>query len=97
MYVDPPYLTGVATYNKRWTEQDEIDLYAMLDVCTKKGIKWLLSNAIKNNGSYNRILRVWLSDHKHTYKVFRLNREYTTSNFRRKNNGKTVEIMVKNY
>ena len=97
LYVDPPYLAGVATYNKKWTEQEEIDLYAMLDGCTKKGIKWLLSNAIKNNGSDNRILGEWLSDHKHTYKVFRLNREYTTSNFRRKNNGKTVEIMVKNY
>lgn len=97
LYVDPPYLTGVATYNKSWSENDEYDLYRSLDECSNKGVKWLLSNSIENNGIVNQILTNWLKNNKYRYKVFYLNRQYTTSNFRRKNHGKTIEIAVKNY
>lgn len=96
-YVDPPYLASTATYNKKWTEEDEIELYALLDIYHEQGIKWMLSNVLENNGVKNPILTEWMRKSKGKYKMFYLDRTYNTSNFRRKNSGKTVEIVVVNY
>lgn len=96
-YVDPPYFASTATYNKEWDEQNEHDLYAFLDNCHDKGVRWMLSNALENNGNKNLILADWLKKSKRKYKVFYLDRNYKTSNFRRKNKGKTIEIAVINY
>lgn len=91
-YVDPPYLTGVASYNKDWSEEDERDLYAYLDKLTRRGDMWMLSNALENNGRRNQILADWLNSS--GYRVYFMKRNYTLG---KKSEQPTIEVMVINY
>ena len=93
-YFDPPYLASEATYNKGWSVQDELDLYEFIDECSKKGIKWMLSNVLENNGETNPILASWIKDNLDRYGVYYMNRKYTGSTANRKDKGETVEIIV---
>ena len=100
IYLDPPYLITTATYNKFWDEEKERGLYLYLEQCTKNGIKWALSNVLSNNGIENRMLRGWIKEMQSKYNnihLYYLESDYTHSNFRRKNRGRTVEILLTNY
>jgi DNA adenine methylase Dam len=61
VYCDPPYLITVASYNEfdKWTEDDENDLYNMLDKLNDNGIRFALSNVFYNNDKTNNILIEW--------------------------------------
>ena len=87
-------------FNKFWDEEKERGLYLYLEQCTKNGIKWALSNVLSNNGIENRMLRGWIKEMQSKYNnihLYYLESDYTHSNFRRKNRGRTVEILLTNY
>lgn len=100
-YADPPYYASDASYNKRWKEYNEHELYQFLESCHRQGIKWMLSNVTKNNGKENPILIAWIEKIQEKYKgifnVYYLDRDYKFCNYQRKNDGETVEIVVTNY
>jgi adenine-specific DNA-methyltransferase len=66
VYLDPPYLITLGSYNdgkrgfKGWNETEEIRLYNFLDRLNKKGIKFVLSNVIEHKEKVNNILKEWL-------------------------------------
>ncbi len=95
VYIDPPYLITTATYNKDWNEQDEKDLYDYLEKLDDMGVKWAMSNVLENNGKTHTLLPEQINRKK--YRVHYLDGEYIHANFRRKNKGKTVEVLVTNY
>ena len=94
-YLDPPYLASTATY--RWSKAEEHTLYKFLDDCTERNYRWMLSNVIENNGDTNEILKKWIIDNQYRYFVYFMERDYTQSNFNRKNEGRTIEVVVTNY
>ncbi len=96
-YVDPPYICGTATYNKNWSEEDERDLYALLEECDKAGVKWMLSNVLKNKKKENTILKEWLENAGKKYKVHYVQRDYSYNTYCRDNKGKTKEVIITNY
>lgn len=98
VYLDPPYLLGLASYNESggWTEDDENDLYLLLTRFDKRGIKFALSNVIEHKGEKNEILLNWVKNNK--YKIHRLNFDYKNSNYHSSaKNNKTIEVLITNY
>lgn len=95
VYLDPPYLITTASYNKGWNEDEEERLYDYLEKLDDAGIKWAMSNVLKNNGKENIKLSELIKQRK--YRVHYLDNAYEHANFRRKNKGKTVEVLITNY
>ena len=98
VYLDPPYLLGLASYNEMggWIEKDEKDLYALLARLDKKGIRFALSNVLEHKGDVNEIMKNWAEKNK--YKVHKLNYHYKNSNYHSTaKNNKTVEVLITNY
>lgn len=99
VYLDPPYLITTATYNKAWREEQELEMYAFLEDLTQRGIKWGMSNVLKNNGINNALLRTWIKKMQADYKeikMYYIESTYIHANFRRKNRGSTTEIYLTN-
>ena len=97
-YCDPPYYSSDSSYERihylgKWDEPKERLLYKTLDFINEKGGSFLLSNVIENNGKCNRILENWCGK----YKVVPVPSDFTNCNYQRKNNGKTKEILVRNF
>ena len=59
------------------------------------GVKWAMSNVLENNGKTHTLLPEQINKKK--YRVHYLDSKYIHANFRRKNKGKTVEVLVTNY
>ena len=100
LYLDPPYLITTATYNKAWSEQQETEMYRFLEECNARGVKWGMSNVLKNNGVNNTMLRTWIKKIQATnedMKLYYIENDYNHANFRRKNRGATVEILLTNF
>lgn len=99
VYVDPPYLASTATYNENngWNEQDEQKLLHFLDKLHNEGIRFALSNVLINNGKRNEILEQWLKDNEDIYHVHHLQHSYANSNYHRKGNKDTDEVLITNY
>lgn len=94
VYLDPPYLITVANYNSYWSEQCELDLYAICDYLHSLGIKFGLSNVVEHKGKTNDILKNWLNSR--SYNVHYLDYDYSNANYNT-NRGSSVEIFVTNY
>lgn len=97
-YVDPPYYSSDSSYERiyylgKWDEPKERALYKALDYINEKGGSFLLSNVVENNGETNHILEEW----SHKYNVIPVPSDFSNCNYQRKNKGKTVEILVRNY
>lgn len=92
-YFDPPYLITEATYNASWNEKDEKDLYDILDSINSKNKKFAFSNVLESNGKSNDFLKYWSKK----YTIIPIDRQYTNANYRRKNLGKTQEVLIINY
>ena len=62
IYADPPYLITCATYNENngWNARLEKQLLTYLDRANDRGIKFALSNVLKNGDKENTILAEWL-------------------------------------
>lgn len=70
IYVDPPYLITLGSYNdgKRgfngWNEHEERRLLYFLDQCRSKGSKIAISNLLDYKGLENKILKEWIIQNK---------------------------------
>ena len=98
VYLDPPYLLGLASYNELggWTEKDEKDLYILLSRLHKKGVRFALSNVLEHKGETNEIMKKWVE--KNNFKINKLNYDYRNSNYHstaKKNT--TIEVLITNY
>lgn len=68
VYLDPPYLITLGTYNEScrafggWSEDDEKRLLSYLIELNKKGIRFMLSNVLEHKGKENVILKQWISE-----------------------------------
>lgn len=98
VYLDPPYLLGLASYNESggWGESQERELYRVLDNLNTRGIRFALSNVIEHKGLTNDILLEWARAG--GYKLNKLNFNYKNSNYQStaKHNN-SVEVLVTNY
>ena len=56
----------------------------------------MLSNVLEKNGRLNDILYDWLKRNQNRYKIYFMKRDYKQSNYNRKNNGETLEVIVYN-
>ena len=97
-YVDPPYLCSDDSYSRiyylgKWDEDKERALYKKLDFINEKGGSFLLSNVMRNNGKWNKILEEW----SRKYEVIDVAASYQNCNYQRKNAGDTQEVLVRNY
>jgi adenine-specific DNA-methyltransferase len=98
VYLDPPYLLGLASYNELggWTEKDEKDLYTLLTKLHKRDIRFALSNVLEHKGKVNEIMKQWAE--KNSYRVNKLDYHYKNSNYHSMaKNNKTVEVLITNY
>ena len=97
-YADPPYLITCATYNEQngWTEKDERDLLEYLQKLDEKRIRFALSNVLECKGRKNEILCKWIDEHEN-FKAIPLEYDYDNSNYHKKNNAITREVLIINY
>lgn len=94
IYADPPYLISEAVYNTGWCEQDELDLYSLLDKVNKNGKKFALSNVLESKGKKNVLLENWVN--KNGYKINRLEYSYKAASYNRNREDLDVEVVVTN-
>ncbi len=91
IYLDPPYL-NTSQYETIWTEQDEKDLYSLLDYLHSKNIKFALSNFADGKKHNNIYLKQWCGK----YNIHYLNDNHTNlEGISRK--GKRQEVLITNY
>ena len=98
VYLDPPYLLGLASYNESggWSEVDERDLLRVLTQLDRDGVRFALSNVIEHKGKVNGILRNWAI--KHGYKVNYLDHNYKNSNYQSTaKHSVTREVLITNH
>ena len=96
VYCDPPYLVSVATYNAGWNEEKEHQLLDMLSDFNKRGIKFALSNVLKNKGQENTILSEWIT--KNGFQVIHIDKNYSNCYYQRKEkDSKSDEVLILNY
>lgn len=98
IYLDPPYLLGLASYNELggWTKKDEEDLYVLLSRLNKKGVRFALSNVLEHKGATNKIMKNWVE--KNNFKINKLNYDYKNSNYHSTaKNNITIEVLITNY
>ena len=99
VYVDPPYLATIASYNENrgWTEEHEYKLLKYLDKLDNRGIKFALSNVLENKGVKNNILLKWCQSDK--YRVHCIDNSYSNCSYQTKNRDKdsTEEVLITNY
>lgn len=95
-YVDPPYLLSNAVYNNGWTKKEEERLVNSLRKINEFGAKFVLSNVIESKGRKNEYLEKLSKEINMNMKIIE-NISYKNSNYQRKNEGKDVEIILKNF
>ena len=92
VYLDPPYLITLGSYNdgKRgfngWDEKEELRLLKFLNKLNSKGIKFMLSNVLEHKEKKNKILIDWIKEN--NYRVIEYNEKA------RKNR---KEVLIVNY
>lgn len=97
VYADPPYLITCATYNEnKWNESQERKLLEYLDILSRQGIRFALSNVLSTDNKTNIILQDWLNINKN-YICHHLDFSYKNSNYHKKNIAKTDEVLITNY
>lgn len=98
VYLDPPYLLGLASYNESggWDEIHEKELYSVLDNLDERGVRFALSNVIEHKGQSNDILKHWVK--RGGYNLNKLDYHYKNSNYQSKaKHNSSVEVLVTNY
>jgi DNA adenine methylase len=91
VYIDPPYLITFSEYNKKWNEEEEVELLELIDNLNKDGIKFALSNVTHYKGRKNDLLIKWMKK----YKVHKIKSNYISYH----NNTKKdiAEVLITNY
>lgn len=98
VYLDPPYLLGLASYNESggWSDTDERALHNALTSLDKVGVRFALSNVIEHKGETNTLLKNWAFDN--NFKVNYLNHHYKNSNYQSTaKHAATKEVLITNY
>lgn len=98
IYLDPPYLLGLASYNEQggWTEKDEKDMYDLLTRLHKRGLRFALSNVLEHKGQVNEIMKSWVE--MNGYSTHILDYHYKNANYQSSaKNNKTIEVLITNY
>ena len=98
IYLDPPYLLGLASYNESggWDESKERSLYDLLFKLNERGIKFALSNVIEHKGKENKILKRFAKENELI--IHKIKHNYNNSNYQSKSKlGDTQEVLVTNY
>lgn len=99
VYLDPPYILSCGVYQdgkrgfKGWNQNDEIDMFNLLDELNNNNIKFALSNLLESKGNINE----YLLERCKKYNIQEINMNYKGSNYQRENNKKDKEILVTNY
>lgn len=95
IYLDPPYINTIATYNERgkWTESDDDELFNYCLKLSDFNIKFALSNVFKNKGVENTKLIEFVEKHSLNVHYFD---DLAYSSFGR-GNTKPVEVLITNY
>lgn len=99
VYADPPYITGLASYNEKngWTIAHEYDLLDLLDSLDRRGIRFALSNLLTNKGRTNPILAEWLRA-RPRYICHHLDYSYANSSYHVKDRrSANDEVLITNY
>ena len=92
VYCDPPYLISDSEYNKLWKENDEKELYEMLDSLNEQGIYFGVTNLLNHKGKTNNILLEWSKK----YNTYNIKSNYISFNDNTiKNDSK--EVFITNY
>jgi len=102
VYADPPYLITKAVYNENagWGEKEEHALLEMLDKLHDEGIKFALSNVLqkRNINIRNEILCDWLEKNNGKYYVNKIDYNYKSASYHKKNRENLEEeILITNY
>lgn len=92
-YFDPPYLISDAPYNSTWDTKQEFKLYEILDFLDSNNKKFAFSNVLFSNGKENLELIKWANK----YQIIKLNKQYNTSSYNRKNLSNSQEVLITNY
>ena len=97
IYLDPPYSNTTAIYNEKrafggWTITQDYQLFLILEVLDKEGIKWGLSNVFENKGIKNEHLIKWCN--KNNWNVYHLDYTYYSLG---KGNSNSDEVYICNY
>ena len=90
--LDPPYLISQSEYNKLWNEEDEKELYKLLDRLNEKGIRFGITNLVYHKGKKNAIFEKWAKK----YNVYEINSNYISFNDNTVKAG-SKEVFVTNY
>lgn len=95
IYLDPPYLGSVATYNENgaWDKDDNGRLLNYLKDINSKGIKWGLSNIIKNKHTEDLELIDWVKENNYNIYYFS---DFDYYSFGKGKSG-SVEVYIYNY
>lgn len=95
VYLDPPYLIALASYNEQdgWNEEKERKLLDLCDKLSEKGVKFALSNVLEHKGLENEILKDWANK----YNINYLNYNYNNCNYQNNKENKTIEVLITNY
>lgn len=93
IYFDPPYFITSSEYNKTWNEKSETEFLNFLIYLNEIGVKFMLSNVLKHNGKYNKILMEWIK--KNEFTVHFVKSKYIS--YHNNMNNDTIEVVVLNY
>lgn len=97
VYCDPPYLITCATYNEQdgWNQNEENELYDLLDRLDAQGVRFGMSNVMMNKGKTNDTLIKWVEK----YNVHHLNNTYSNCSYHAIDRDKlgTDEVLITNY
>ena len=91
VYLDPPYL-GTSQYKTKWKEQDEKDLYDLLDYLHSNNVKFALSNFADGINHTNEYLSRWCKN----YNIHNLEDNHCHANSVSKID-KKQEILITNF
>lgn len=100
VYLDPPYLITTGSYNDgnrgftNWGEEQELDMYKLLNELTNRNIRYALSNVVEHKGQENILLKDFIS--KTNNNVYNLNYNYNNSSHNSKKKG-SKEVLITNY
>lgn len=95
IYLDPPYLGTTATYNENngWNEDDEKELYKLINHLSEHNVKWAMSNVINNKGKVNQMLIDWIDSNNYNVNTF----DGFTYMACGKGNSNATEVLITNY
>ena len=95
MYLDPPYMNTLASYNEKggWTKEDNTELLSYVKTAIDLGIKVVMSNVFKNRGKVHQQLIDWCEDNSDLIDVHHLDISYNNSSFR-KSEEETDEVLI---